>query len=55
MTPDIYQEKGYENRNHYLQCMAKDYGVPYDHVLALADLFGEGEDFDGLVTSLDDC
>lgn len=52
---DIYIEMGYKDRIDYLKCLADDYGVPYSVVRTLADLLGENEDFDGLVTSLEDC
>lgn len=51
---DIYKENGYNSRLDYLHCLAEDYGAPIDHVLALADVFTESEDFDGLVTALED-
>lgn len=51
---NVYQEQGYDNREHYLKCLATDYGVDYETVYLLAELLGEGEDFDGLVTSLED-
>lgn len=50
----IYQQEGYKNRRHYLQCMAEDYNVPITTVLALASVLGAGEDFDALVTELED-
>lgn len=50
----IYQDNGYENRKDYLESLAEDYGVDYDLVCALADLLGSEEDFDGLVTSIQD-
>ncbi len=50
----IYTEQGYDNRTHYLECLAEDYGVELDTVRALANLLGSSEDFDGLVTSLED-
>ena len=49
-----YQEHRYENRNDYLKGLADEYGVPESDVLALAGLFGEEEDFDGLVTAVED-
>ena len=51
---DWWQERGYKNRQDYLRTMAEDYGVPLGHVLAVADLLGEGEDFDGLISTLED-
>ena len=50
----IHTENGYKNRDDYLRCMAEEYGVPLATVHMLAELLGEDEDFDGLVTSLAD-
>jgi len=49
-----YIENGYQSRKHYLQCISEDYGVPLDVVYSLADLLGEIEDFDGLISALED-
>lgn len=49
-----YKSMGYSNREHYLHCLAEDFNMPYHMVLSLAELLGPNEDFDGLVTSLDD-
>lgn len=47
----IYAKHGYRNRADYLDALADDYGpVTY----ALADILGPSEDFDGLVTALED-
>ena len=51
---NIYVENGYKSRAHYLQCLAEDHGVPLDMVQAAADLLGPNEDFDGLVTTIED-
>lgn len=50
----IYKQNGYTSRSHYIECLSEDYNVPLDTVEALADLYGEVEDFDGLVTALQD-
>jgi hypothetical protein len=50
----VYTENGYKSRANYLRCMSEDYGVPLQTVLALADMLGENEDFDGLVIALED-
>lgn len=50
----VYTDQGYKDRADYLRCMSEEYCVPLDVVLALAQLLGENEDFDGLVTSLAD-
>ncbi len=50
----IYEDNGYEDREDYLRCLAEDNEVDYSTVRALADVLGENEDFDGLVTSVQD-
>jgi hypothetical protein len=54
MEQSIYQERGFQNRKHYLRCMSENYGVPLEVVFMLADLLGESEDFDGLINQLED-
>jgi len=54
MGTDIYNDNGYDNREDYLKSLAEDYGVELGTVKMLADLLGPSEDFDGLVTSLQD-
>jgi hypothetical protein len=51
---NIYQEHGYKNRSDYLQAIAADFGAPAQTVFTLAAILGPDEDFDGLVTSLED-
>lgn len=48
----VYKDHGYEDRKDYLESLAEDY--PREVVMALADLLGPEEDFDGLVTMLED-
>ena len=50
----IYQNEGYDNRRDYLSAMAEDYGVDEDIVLGISDMLGESEDFDGLISALED-
>ena len=50
----IYQREGYDNRRAYLEALADDTGVDLHTVFTLAELLGPAEDFDGLVTSLED-
>ncbi|MBT8440224.1 MAG: RNA polymerase [Gammaproteobacteria bacterium] len=50
----IYTDNGYENRKDYLEHLAENQGVDIDTVLVMADLLGPNEDFDGLVTSMED-
>lgn len=49
-----YQELGYANRKEYLKSLSEEYGVYIGAVYALADLLGEDEDFDGLISELED-
>jgi len=50
----VYTDEGYDSRSDYLKCMSEDYGVSLDAVVALSDALGPGEDFDGLITALED-
>jgi hypothetical protein len=50
----IYQDYGYKNRRDYLEQLAGENGVDLGAVIALADILGPEEDFDGLVTSVQD-
>ena len=51
VNQDVYQQNGFTSRQDYLNSLADEYG---DVVFDLADVLGETEDFDGLVTSLED-
>ena len=50
---NAYIQNGYKSREHYLQCMSDEYGVPIEVVYDLADML-EGEEFDGLISALED-
>ena len=50
----MYKENGYADRADYLRCMAEDYDMHMDTVVALANILGPDEDFDGLVVALED-
>jgi hypothetical protein len=52
--PNIYKENGYENRKEYLESLADDYGIDYGTVAMLANMLGASEDFDGLISALED-
>lgn len=49
-----YQEHGFASRTEYLKDLAEEYGIPTSAVYAIADLLGEDEDFDGLLSALED-
>lgn len=51
---NIYQENGYTSRKDYLQSLAEEYGVDYQSVACLAALLGSSEDFDALVSAVED-
>lgn len=52
---NVYREHGYNDREDYLSCIAEDYGLDLEQVVRpLADLLGPSEDFDGLVSALED-
>ena len=51
---NIYQENGYTSRKDYLQSLAEEYGVDYQTVACLASLLGSSEDFDALVSAVED-
>ena len=50
----IYTENGYKSRKHYLAELALDMELPAETVFSIAGLLGSNEDFDGLVTELED-
>jgi hypothetical protein len=49
-----YAAAGYADRKDYLLCLAEDHGMALSTVKLLADMLGPEEDFDGLVTMLED-
>jgi hypothetical protein len=51
-TENVYQLNGYENRKEYLDELREEYGKSL--VDALISVLPESEDFDGLVTELED-
>lgn len=42
------------NREAYLRQLAEDYDVDYRNVYAVAEVLGEEEDFDGLISYLNE-
>ena len=47
-----YIDKGFVNRDDYLKSLFEDY--PREQVIAISNLLGPAEDFDGLITALED-
>jgi hypothetical protein len=50
----IYTDKGYSDRKEYLKSLSEEYEVDLQTVITLADLLGPNEDFDGLVSEIQD-
>jgi hypothetical protein len=46
----IYQDRGFANRQDYINTVAVEYELDVDSVRAVADLLGPDEDFDGLLS-----
>ena len=46
-----YQQQGFATRREYLEDLAQEYGRK---VFIFAEFFGPNEDFDGLITALED-
>lgn len=42
-----------EQRLEYMKILSEDYGVALDTVIQTAELLGEDEDYDGLLSVLD--
>ena len=43
-----------DERTEYLKSVADDYGVDFYTVRCLADMLGENEDYDGLISAIED-
>ena len=54
MEHNIYKRHGYDSREEYLESLADDFGIDPERVYMMADILGESEDFDALVTELED-
>ena len=51
---NIYINHGYKNRHDYFISLSERFDIDISGVYAIADIMGKNEDFDGLVSSLDD-
>ena len=49
-----YTDNGFKDRKDYLNSLADDFEIDKETVYMMADLLGQSEDFDGLITSLED-
>jgi hypothetical protein len=45
---------GGQTRKQYLKGLAIDFGLPWEVVATAASMLGPNEDFDGLITTLED-
>ena len=54
INEEVYVSKGYKDREDYLNSLADDRGIDRITIGMIADMLGESEDFDGLITALDD-
>jgi len=51
---NIYIENGYESRKDYLISLSDDFGIDKSIVFSIASMLGSEEDFDGLISMLED-
>jgi hypothetical protein len=51
---NVYKENGFNNRADYLNSIAEEYGVDANAVYQVAQLLGSSEDFDGLISMVQD-
>lgn len=51
---DIYKQNGFDSRLEYLIDLAEQYYIPVEIVISIANLLGPEEDFDGLISMIQD-
>ena len=51
---NIYVENGYQSRKDYLISLSEDFGLDKSIVFSIASMLGSEEDFDGLISMLED-
>ena len=54
VTKEILEDQGYNSLDEYLENLSEDYDVDLVTVYMMADLLGETELFDGLVSMIGD-
>jgi len=54
ISEEVYTSNGYKDRDDYLNSLADDRGIDRMAIDMIADVLGESEDFDGLISALDD-
>lgn len=50
----IYEQNGFKDRIDYLKSVANDFGTDMMVVTGIAEILGENEDLDGLISTLED-
>jgi hypothetical protein len=51
---NIYEQNGCKDRADYLKSIADEYGTDITVASSLAEILGENEDFDGLISAMED-
>ena len=51
---NVYISKGYKDRKDYLQSLAEEFDIDFGTVVMVANTLGRNEDFDGLISALED-
>jgi hypothetical protein len=54
MNNQVYQENGFSSREDYLSDLADNYGISMYEIHSIAEMLGDNEDFDGLISTLED-
>lgn len=49
----IYQEKGFQDRDQYLECVSDEFQIELEEVEEIAFELGPEEDFSGLIAELE--
>lgn len=49
-----FKARGFETKEDYIRDLAEEMGVPFEDAMMLAELLGDTELYDGLVSSLED-
>ncbi len=51
---NVYKQNGFKDRRDYLKSVADDFGTDMMVVTGIAEILGENEDLDGLISALED-
>lgn len=50
----IYSDEGHKSRRDHLKGLAEEFNLNIEEVFIAADMLGPDEDFDGLISTLED-